>query len=138
MADLEALEAIARLGLLAHDIEDGVDELGTLGVVSLGPVVTGAGLAEDEVVRAEDLAVWSGADGVHGSRLEIHEDGAGHIASSARLVEVHIDALELEVAVTVVGASWVNAVLVANDLCVFVRSQTKECAIKDVQKHNGR
>ena len=102
------------------------------------PVVASTGLAEHEVIRAEDLSVGSGSDGVHRAWLEIHEDGTGHIAPAARLVEVHIDALELEVAVTVVGASWVNAVLVANDLCVFVRSQTKECAIKDVQKHNGR
>jgi len=28
----KALEAIAALGLLAHDVEDGVDELSTLGV----------------------------------------------------------------------------------------------------------
>ena len=39
MSDLEALEAIAALGLLADDIEDGIDELGTLGVVSFRPVV---------------------------------------------------------------------------------------------------
>jgi hypothetical protein len=29
--------------------------------VALGPVVAGAGLAENEVVRAEDLAVRTGA-----------------------------------------------------------------------------
>ena len=52
----EALEAVAALGLLADDIEDGVDELSALGVVALGPVVTGARVAEDKVVRAEDLA----------------------------------------------------------------------------------
>jgi hypothetical protein len=51
----EALEAVAALGLLADDVEDGVDELGALGVVALGPVVARARLAEDEVVRAEDL-----------------------------------------------------------------------------------
>ena len=52
----EALEAVAALGLLADDVKDGVDELGALGVVALGPVVARARLAEDEVVRAEDLA----------------------------------------------------------------------------------
>ena len=40
--DLEALEAVAGLGLLADDVEDRVDELGALGVVALGPVVSGA------------------------------------------------------------------------------------------------
>merc|ERR1719473_2334278 len=44
----EALEAVAALGLLADDVEDGVDELGALGVVALGPVVARARLAEDE------------------------------------------------------------------------------------------
>jgi hypothetical protein len=38
-------------------------------------------LTEDEVVWPEDLAVRAGADGVHGSRLQVHENGAGHIAS---------------------------------------------------------
>merc|ERR1711876_138623 len=41
VGDLEALEAIATLSLLTDNIEDGVDKLGTLGVVTLGPVVTG-------------------------------------------------------------------------------------------------
>merc|ERR1719484_359279 len=34
VAELEALEAVARLGLLTHNIEDGVDKLGTLSVVT--------------------------------------------------------------------------------------------------------
>merc|ERR1719267_137071 len=63
VAELEALKAVAGLGLLADDVEDGVDELGTLGVVTLGPVVTGTSLAEDEVVGAEELAERTGADG---------------------------------------------------------------------------
>merc|ERR1711918_297995 len=48
VAELEALEAVARLGLLAHDVENGIDELGTLSVVALCPVITSASLAEDE------------------------------------------------------------------------------------------
>jgi hypothetical protein len=51
--ELKALEAVAALGLLAHDVQDGVDELGALGVVTLGPVVAGTGLPEDEVVLRE-------------------------------------------------------------------------------------
>ena len=81
MGDLESLEAVAGLGLLADHVEDRVDELGALGVVALGPVVTGAGLAEDEVVRAEKLAEGAGADGVHGARLEVHEDRAGYVTA---------------------------------------------------------
>ena len=119
VADLEALEAVAGFGFLAADVEDGVDEFGTFGVVTLGPVVAGASLAEDEVVGAEDLAVGTGADGVHGAGLEVHEDGAGHVASTGGFVEVDVDAFELEIGVTLVGAGGVDAVLVTDDLPKF-------------------
>eukprot|EP00976_Prorocentrum_cordatum_P097067 1190848-Prorocentrum_minimum.AAC.1 len=116
VADLEALEAIARLGLLAHNVEHGVDQLSALSVMSLSPVVTRAGLAEHEVVRAEDLTIGAGADGVHGTGLKIHQDTAGHIATAGGLVEVHVDALQLQVGVAVVGAGGINAVLIADHL----------------------
>ena len=116
VADLEALKAIAALGLLADDVQDGVDQLGTLGVVTLGPVVTGTSLAEHEVVGAEDLAERAGADGVHCAGLQVNQDGAGHILATGGLVEVHVDALQLQVRVTVVGTSRVYAVLVGDDL----------------------
>jgi len=109
VADLEALEAVARLGLLAADVEDRVDELGTLGVVALGPVVAGASLAEDEVVGAEDLAVGAGADGVHRAGLEVHQDRAGNVAAARRLVEVDVDALELKIGVALVRAGRINS-----------------------------
>ena len=115
---LEALEAVAALRLLTDNVEHGVDELRTLGVVALGPVIPGTGLAEDKVVRAEELPERSSADTVHGTRLEVHEDGAGDIASAGGLVEVHIDALQLKVAVTVVGTGGVDTVLVGDDLPV--------------------
>ena len=41
---------------------------------------------------------------VHGAGLQIHEDGAGHVAAASGLVVVNVDALQLEVRVTVVGA----------------------------------
>jgi hypothetical protein len=116
VSKLEALKTVARLGLLADDIQDGVDKLGTFSVVALGPVVTGTRLSEDEVVGAEDLAKRTSADGVHGSRLEIHQDGAGHVTATGRLVEVDVDALELEVGVALVGTGGVNTVLVGDYL----------------------
>jgi hypothetical protein len=116
VGELEALEAIAGLGLLAHHVEHGVDELGALGVVALGPVVARAGLAEHKVVGAEDLAVGARAHGVHRAGLEVHEHRARHVAPAGRLIEVHVDALELEVGVAVVGAGGVDAVLVRDDL----------------------
>jgi hypothetical protein len=84
--------------------------------VTLGPVVTGSGLAEDEVIRAEELTEWSGTDGVHGTWLEVHKDGTRHVATAGGFVVVHVDALKLKVGVTVVGTGWVNAVLVGDHL----------------------
>ena len=115
MGDLESLEAIATFGFLSDDIEDGVDELSTFGIVTLGPVVTGTGLSEDEVVRSEELTEWSSSDGVHGTWLKIHEDGSWDVSSTSGLVVVDVDSLELEIRVTVVGTSWVNAVFVGDD-----------------------
>jgi hypothetical protein len=115
VSDLEALEAIATLSFLADDVEDGVDELSTFGIVTLGPVVTSTSLTEDEVVGSEELTEGAGSNGVHSSGLEIHEDSTGNVASTGGLVEVDVDSLELEIGVTVVGTSWVNAVLVRDD-----------------------
>merc|ERR1719390_182319 len=113
---LEALEAIASLGLFADNVQHRVDELRTLGVVALRPVVASTGLAEDEVVRAEELTERAGAHGVHGTRLEVHEDRTRHVAAAGGFVVVHVDALELQVRVAVVRTRGVNAVLIADHL----------------------
>eukprot|EP00916_Digyalum_oweni_P002874 GHVL01005321.1.p2 GENE.GHVL01005321.1~~GHVL01005321.1.p2 ORF type:complete len:203 (-),score=15.70 GHVL01005321.1:149-757(-) len=112
VGQLEALQAVAALGLLAHDIQNGVDELSALCVVALGPVVSGARLSEDEVVGTEDLSEGAGADGVHGAGLQVHEDGTGHVFSAGGLIVVDVDALQLQVGVTVVCAGGVNAMLI--------------------------
>lgn len=83
--------------------------------MSLGPIVTGAGLSENEVVWSEDLAEWSGSDRVHGAGFEIDENGAGNVLAAGCLVVVNVDALQLEIAVAVVGAGSVDAMLVADD-----------------------
>jgi len=79
--------------------------------VALGPVVAGASLAEDKVVRAEKLAERTSTHRVHGTRLQIHKDSARDVTAAGGFVEVHVDALELEVAVTVVSAGGVHTVL---------------------------
>merc|ERR1711865_152194 len=119
VGDLETLEAIATLGFLSNDIEDGVDELSTFGVMTLGPVVTGTGLTEDKVVWSEELTEWAGSDGVHGTWLEIHKDSSWDVSSSSGLVEIDVDSLELEIGVTVIGTGWVNSVFVGDDLPEF-------------------
>merc|ERR1719271_1489252 len=116
MSHLEPLEAVAALRLLANNVEHRVDELGALRVVTLRPVVTSSGLAEDEVVRTEELAEGAGANRVHGAWLEIHEDRTGHVAAAGSLVVVHVDALELQVRVTVVRTRRVDAVLITDHL----------------------
>ena len=95
---------VAALGFLADDIKDGVNELSTLGVVTLGPIVTSTGLTKDEVV------------GTSNTHLQIHQNSSGNIAATSGLVVVHIDAFKLEVRVTVVGTGGVNSVLVRDDL----------------------
>ena len=67
------LQAVAVLCLLANDIQHGVDQLGTLGVVTLSPVVAGTGLSEDKVVWTENLSVCTSADAVDDTGLEILE-----------------------------------------------------------------
>ena len=130
MGDLETLKAVAALGLATDDIENLVDKLSTLSVMTLGPVVAGTGLAEDEVVGAEELAEGTGTDGVHGTGLEIDENGTGNIlvagslnqaalakpaihhegfgGSRTHLVEVDVHALELELGGAVVTTQAVS------------------------------
>ena len=97
MSDLESLEAVASFSFFSGNVEDGVNEFGSLGVVSLGPVVSGSGLSEDEVVRSEKLTEGSSSDGVHGSGFEIHKDSSGDVSSSSGFVVVDIDSFELKV-----------------------------------------
>jgi len=60
----------------------------TLGVVSLGPVVTGTALAVDKGVRAEEVGEGARADEVHDTGLEVDLDRAGNVLGVGRLVEV--------------------------------------------------
>ena len=52
----------------------------------LRPVVTRPGLAEDEVIRTEELTERPGANRVHGTRLQIHQDRTRHVAAAGGLV----------------------------------------------------
>ena len=87
------MQTIARFGLLADNVKDGVNELGALGVVTLGPVVTGARLAKDKVVRSEDLTKGTRSDRVHCTGLQVDQDGTGHVLAAGGLVVVDVDAL---------------------------------------------
>jgi hypothetical protein len=68
----------------------------TFSVVALGPVVSGSGLSEDEVVGAEDLSVGTGPDRVHGSGLEVDKDGARNVLAAGSFIVVDVDAFQLD------------------------------------------
>jgi len=119
VSELKTLKAIARLGLLSHNIQNTVDELGSLGVVTFGPVVTGTGLTEDEVIWSEDLTEWTGSNGVHGTWLEIDEDSSWNVFTAGGFVVVDVDSFELKVGVAMVGSGWVDSVFVGDDLPEF-------------------
>ena len=87
--------------------------------MTLGPVITSTALTEDEVVGTEEVAEGTRADGVHGSRLEINEDGTRDILVRANFVVVDVDALELEVVVALVETIRLDAVLIRDDLPEF-------------------
>merc|ERR1719389_784134 len=108
--------AITTFSFFTDNIEDGVDEFSTFGVVTLGPVVSGTSLSEDEVVGSEELTERSSSDGVHGSGFEIHEDGSGDVTATSGFVVVDVDTFELEIGVTVVGTGGVNTVFIGDDL----------------------
>ena len=84
-------------------------------LTSFRPVVSSTTLAEDEVVRTEQVAEGTRPYGIHGSRLEVDQDRARNILVRANFVLVNVDAFELEVVVALVQAVAVNAVLVRDD-----------------------
>ena len=83
--------------------------------MTFGPVVSGSALSEDEVVWTEDLTEWSGTDRVHGSWLQIDEDGAGYIFASGGFVVVDVDSLQLKIGVSVIGSGGVNSMFVRDN-----------------------
>jgi len=84
--------------------------------MTLGPVISCSALSKDKVVRSEDGSIRTRSDTVHGSGLKVHQDGPGDILSAACLIVVHIDSLKLEVGSSCIASSWVNAVLIRDDL----------------------
>ena len=78
VSDLEALKAVTALSLTTNDIENLVNEFGTLSIMAFGPVVAGTRLAKDKVVGAEELTEWTSTNSIHGTWLKIDEDGTGH------------------------------------------------------------
>jgi len=119
VGDLETLEAIAAFSFLSDNVEDGVDEFSTFGVVTLGPVVTSTSLSENKVVWSEELTEWASSNRVHRSWFEIHEDSSWDESTTGSFVIVDVDSLKLEVRVTVIGTGWVDTVLIGDNFPEF-------------------
>ena len=92
--------------------------------MTLGPVVSSAGLAKHEVVGSEDLTEGAGPYAVHGAGLQVHEDRPGDELTSGHelgsfsllfraetlsLIEINIYPLKLKLRGAAVGAGWVNS-----------------------------
>src|SRR5260221_717476 len=54
MSYLETLKTHAVFGLFTDYVENLIDELGTLGIVPLGPIIASTRLTKDKVVRSEE------------------------------------------------------------------------------------
>jgi hypothetical protein len=95
VTNLEALQAIARLGFFTHDVQHRVNQLSTFRVVAFGPVVTSASLSERKVIRTENLSVRTRPDRVHRPGFQIDQTRSRNVSTAGGFVEVHVDALEL-------------------------------------------
>ena len=84
--------------------------------MSFGPVISGATLSKDKVVGAEELSVRTGTDGIHGTGLQIGENGARDVTSLHTFMEVDVDALQLTGIVSCVRTVALNAVFGRHDL----------------------
>jgi len=93
VGDLETLEAVTSLSLTSDDIKDLINELSTLSVVTLSPIVTSAGLTENEVVWAEKLTKRARTDSIHGTRLKVNKDSSGDIFIPSGFIEVYVHPL---------------------------------------------
>mmetsp|Transcript_22833 Transcript_22833/g.34274 ORF Transcript_22833/g.34274 Transcript_22833/m.34274 type:complete len:314 (-) Transcript_22833:77-1018(-) len=117
--NLKSLQHIARFSLFADNVHNAVHQFSSLSIVTLGPVVTSTRLSKDKVIRAEDLAHVTSANGVHCSWLQIRQNRSGDVASVHTLVEVHVDSFELEVKVAAIGTIALDAVLLGHNLPEF-------------------
>merc|ERR1711865_793403 len=97
VTQLEALQTVTTFGFFTNYIKHRINELCTFSVVPFCPVVSGPCLAEYKVVRTKQLTKRTSANTVHCAWLQIHKNCAWDIATTSGLVEIDVDALELQV-----------------------------------------
>jgi len=135
VSELEALKTVTAFGFFTDDVENGVDKFSAFSVVTLGPVVASAGLAENKVVGTEELSVHAGADGIHGAGLEIQENGSWNVLAFVCVIVVDIDSLQLEFRLAIVGTSGVDSMLIRNNfpkLCSNLVSALSSLNVNDL------
>ena len=71
-------------------------------------------LTKYKVIWSEDLSIGSRSYGVHCARLQIDQDGPGHVFPTGGFIVVDVDSLELEIGVTIVATGRINAVFIGN------------------------
>lgn len=111
------LQAITILSLLTNNIKNGINQLSSFGIMTFRPIISGAGLTKNEIIRAKDLTVGTGSDTIHGTRFKIHENSPGNVSTARSLIVIDIDPLQLKIRrrIAVVLTGGVDTVLIAND-----------------------
>lgn len=84
--------------------------------MALGPIIAGAALPENEVVRPEYLAERPRTDRVHRPGLQIDQDRTRHVLAARRLIVVDVYPLQLQIRIAVIRARGIDPVLVRNHL----------------------
>ena len=87
-----------------------------LHIINLGPIVPGAGLPKNKVIRLEDLATRTNPHTVHSLRLQIHEHDPRNKLSTTGFVVVDVNSLQLLIRITMVPSDGVDAMLGAHYL----------------------
>ncbi|CAA6669174.1 unnamed protein product [Spirodela intermedia] len=108
----ELREAIAVFCFLSDNIKNRVNEFCTLSVMPLCPVVSSTRLPKYKVIRTEYLPIWTSADAVHGTRLQIHENSPRNKSTTRCLVVVDINTFELHAGFSSVSPSGVDTMLI--------------------------
>lgn len=116
-----------------------VNELDALKIMALGLVITSTRLAKNEFIGPKDMANGSKPNTTHGAKLQIHEHHLGHISSPVCFIVVHIDPLQLKIPTSIIPSSWINPMVITNDLpklgsdlvfapsCLYVQDLIHSC-----------
>ncbi|KVH94862.1 hypothetical protein Ccrd_003068 [Cynara cardunculus var. scolymus] len=116
MPKRHTLKTVTVFGLLPDNIKNRIDQLGTFGIVTFSPVVSGTRLAKNKVVRSEDLTIGTRSETVHGTGLKIHEHSPWNEPATTCFIVIDIDPLKLEIGIALVTAGGINAVFRTNHL----------------------